>query len=276
MHPNENNVYREQQDHVSSHLATRSSLSVLITILLIAFAEFLLFSGMRQEAIILHAFVLVVVSISTVGQKDKYVAWTLQALMLLPLLRLINFSMPVFSGMVLYKYFYIYILLFIPIFLIIRHQSFSLLQLGLSFKNFVLYIPLSLVIGLLIAEAEFFVAPVVPLIPNMLFYNMVDIFLIMVFCVGLVEELMFRSLLQTRLEGIFGTTVGLIVTSLLFGIMSSGYGANDVLFASLVGLLLGYMFIKTRSLPFIALTHGLINVFLFSIIPLLGPGLGIL
>ena len=173
---NENNVYREQQDHVSSHLATRSSLSVLITILLIAFAEFLLFSGMRQEAIILHAFVLVVVSISTVGQKDKYVAWTLQALMLLPLLRLINFSMPVFSGMVLYKYFYIYILLFIPIFLIIRHQSFSLLQLGLSFKNFVLYIPLSLVIGLLIAEAEFFVAPVVPLIPNMLFYNMVDIF----------------------------------------------------------------------------------------------------
>ncbi|OPY22129.1 MAG: CAAX amino terminal protease self- immunity [Methanomethylovorans sp. PtaU1.Bin093] len=277
MQPNDDNFNGERQDLGSSNLATRSVRPVLATILLIAFAELLMFSGMRREAIILHTFVLIAVSISTVSQKDKYVAWALQALMLLPLLRLINFSMPVFSDMVLYRYFYIYIPLFIPIFLIIRHQSFSPVQLGLSFKKFVLYLPLSFVIGLLIAEAEFFIVPVVPLVPNMSFYNMVDIFLIMVFCVGLVEELVFRSLIQTRLEGLFGTTVGLIATSLLFGLMGSAYGTvSGVLFASLVGLILGYMFIKTRSLPFVALTHGLVNVFLFSLIPLLGPGIGIL
>lgn len=277
MQPNDDNVHVKRQDHELSRLATRSVRPVLATILLIAFAELFMFSGMRREAIILHTFVLIAVSISTVSQKDKCVAWALQALMLLPLLRLVNFSMPVFSEMVLYRYFYVYIPLFIPIFLIIRHQSFSLVQLGLSFKKFVLYLPLSFVIGLLIAEAEFFIVPVVPLVPNMSFYNMVDIVLIMVFCVGLVEELMFRSLIQTRLEGVFGTTVGLIATSLLFGVMSSAYGTGSgVLFASLVGLILGYMFIKTRSLPFVALTHGLVNVFLFSLIPLLGPGLGIL
>lgn len=277
MQPNDDNVNGKRQDLGSSALATRSVRPVLATILLIAFAELLMFSGMRREAMILHTFVLIAVSISTVSQKDKYVAWALQALMLLPLLRLINFSMPVFSEMVLYRYFYVYIPLFIPIFLIIRHQSFSSVQLGLSFKKFVLYLPLSFVIGLLIAEAEFFIVPVVPLVPNISFYNMVDIVLIMVFCVGLVEELVFRSLLQTRLEGVFGTTVGLIATSLLFGVMSSAYGTGSgVLFASLVGLILGYMFIKTRSLPFVALTHGLVNVFLFSLIPLLGPGLGIL
>lgn len=277
MQPNDDNVHVKRQDHELSRLATRSVRPVLATILLIAFAELFMFSGMRREAIILHTFVLIAVSISTVSQKDKCVAWALQALMLLPLLRLVNFSMPVFSEMVLYRYFYVYIPLFIPIFLIIRHQSFSLVQLGLSFKKFVLYLPLSFVIGLLIAEAEFFIVPVVPLVPNMSFYNMVDIVLIMVFCVGLVEELMFRSLIQTRLEGVFGTTVGLIATSLLFGVMSSAYGTGSgVLFASLVGLILGYMFIKTRSLPFVALAHGLVNVFLFSLIPLLGPGLGIL
>lgn len=277
MQPNDDNVNGKRQDLGSSALATRSVRPVLATILLIAFAELLMFSGMRREAMILHTFVLIAVSISTVSQKDKYVAWALQALMLLPLLRLINFSMPVFSEMVLYRYFYVYIPLFIPIFLIIRHQSFSSVQLGLSFKKFVLYLPLSVVIGLLIAEAEFFIVPVVPLVPNISFYNMVDIVLIMIFCVGLVEELIFRSLIQTRLEGVFGTTVGLIATSLLFGVMSSVYGTGSgVLFASLVGLILGYMFIKTRSLPFVALTHGLVNVFLFSLIPLLGPGLGIL
>nr|HML26918.1 CPBP family intramembrane metalloprotease [Methanomethylovorans sp.] len=153
MQPNDDNVHVKRQDHELSRLATRSVRPVLATILLIAFAELFMFSGMRREAIILHTFVLIAVSISTVSQKDKCVAWALQALMLLPLLRLVNFSMPVFSEMVLYRYFYVYIPLFIPIFLIIRHQSFSLVQLGLSFKKFVLYLPLSFVIGLLIAEA---------------------------------------------------------------------------------------------------------------------------
>jgi membrane protease YdiL (CAAX protease family) len=277
MQPNEENVHGKRQEHEFSRLATRSARPVLVTILFILFAELLMFSGIRGAAILLHMFVLIVVSISTVRIKDKYIAWALQALMLLPLLRLINFSMPVFSDLVLYRYFYVYVPLFIPIFLLIRHQSFSPIQLGLSFKNFVLYLPLSLVIGLLIAEGEYLIAPVGPLVPNMSFYNMVDIALIMIFCVGLVEELVFRSLLQTRLEGVFGSTVGLIATSLLFGVMSSGHGTGyEILFASVVGLILGYMFSKTHSLPFVALTHGLVNVFLFGLIPLLGPGLGIL
>lgn len=277
MQPNEEKVHGKLGGHDFSRLATRSVLPVLVTILLIVFAELLMFSGIRGAAILLHMFVLIVVSIGTVRIKDKYVAWALQALMLLPLLRLINFSMPVFSDLVLYRYFYVYIPLFIPIFLIIRYQSFSPLQLGLSFKNFVLYLPLSLIISLLIAEGEYFIAPVGPLVPNMSLYNIVDIALIMIFCVGLVEELMFRSILQTRLEGVLGSTVGLIVTSLLFGVMSSGYGTvSEILFASVVGLMLGYMFSKTRSLPLVALTHGLVNIFLFALIPLLGPGLGIL
>lgn len=262
------------EGHNLSLLATRSVRPVLVTILLLVLAELLMFAGIRGAAILLDMLVLIAVSISTVRIKDKYVAWALQALMLLPLLRLINFSMPVFSDMVLYRYFYVYIPLFIPIFLIIRHQSFSPIQLGLSFKNFVLYLPLSLVISLLIAEGEYLILPVGSLVPNMSLYNMVDIALIMIFCVGLVEELVFRSLLQTRLEGVFGSTLGLIVTSLLFGVMSSGYGTiSAIIFASVVGLMLGYMFSKTHSLPLVVLTHGLVNVFLFALIPLLGPGL---
>ena len=276
MQDSEKYAHGKRQEHDFSRLTTRSSLLVLLTILLIVFAELLMFSGIRGAAILLHTLLLIVVSIGTVSIKDKYVAWALQALMLLPLLRLINFSMPVFSEMVLYRYFYIYVPLFIPIFLIIRHQSFSSVQLGLSFKKFLLYLPLSLVIGLLIAELEYFIYPAVPLVPDTSFYNMMDVFLIMIFCVGLVEELVFRSILQTRLEGVFGPAIGLIATSLLFGIMSSTHGIGPgIIFASLVGLILGYMFIKTRSLPFVALTHGIVNVFLFSIIPLLGPGLGI-
>lgn len=276
MQPNEDNVYVKREGNDFSRMARRSVLPVLVTVLFIAIAEFLMLSGIKGAAILFHMFVLVIVSIGTVRIKDKYITWALQALMLLPLLRLINFSMPVFSEMVLYRYFYIYIPMFIPIFLIIRHQSFSPVQLGLSFKKLILYLPLSLVIGLLIAEAEYFIMSPGPIVPNMSLYNIVDVALIMVFCVGLVEELMFRSILQTRLEGVFGSTLGLILASLLFGLMSSIYGTvPEILFATVVGLILGYMFSKTRSLPFVALTHGLVNIFLFALIPLLGPGLGI-
>lgn len=276
MQPNEDSVYVKREEHDFSRVTGRSVLPVLVTVVLIAIAETLMFTGIKGAAILFHMFILVVVSISTVRIKDKYVTWALQALMLLPLLRLINFSMPVFSEMVLYRYFYIYIPMFVPIFLIIRYQSFSPVQLGLSFKRIILYLPLSLVVGLLIAEAEYFVMSPGPIVPNVSFYNMADVALIMVFCVGLVEELMFRAILQTRLEGVFGSTMGIIVTSLLFGLMSSVYGTlYEIIFASVVGLILGYMFSKSHSLPFVALTHGLVNIFFFALIPLLGPGLGI-
>jgi hypothetical protein len=47
-----------------------------------------------------------------------------------------------------------------------------------------------------------------------------------------------------------------------------------VLFTSMAGLAIGFFFHVTRSLP-LALTHGLVNVFLFGFIPHLGPGLGL-
>ncbi|MBC7197443.1 MAG: CPBP family intramembrane metalloprotease [Deferribacterales bacterium] len=277
MQPYKQNVNGKEKGYGIPPLAISSLIPVLASILLILCAEFLLFSGIQREAILIHTFVLIVVSIGTVQIKDKQITWVLQALMLLPLLRLINFSMPVFSTLVLYRYFYVYIPLFIPIFVIIRHQGFSMKQLGLSFKNILLYFPLSIVIGLVIAQAEYFIAPVSPLIRYISLYNMIDIFLIMIFCVGLVEELIFRSILQTRLEGLFGSIIGLIITSLLFGVMSPVYGTiYGIVFSVVTGLILGSIFMQTRSLPFVALIHGFSNVFLFGVIPFLGPGLGVI
>ncbi len=45
--------------------------------------------------------------------------------------------------------------------------------------------------------------------------------------VGAVEELIFRSILQTRLEKALGLRYGLLLTSALFGIMHSVYGVQE-------------------------------------------------
>jgi len=51
-------------------------------------------------------------------------------------------------------------------------------------------------------------------------------------------------------------------------------GLPMVLFTSMAGLAIGYLFQMTRSLPLIALTQGLVNVFLFGFISIWGRGLG--
>ncbi len=92
----------------------------------------------------------------------------------------------------------------------------------------------------------------------------------MIFFVGVVEEIIFRSILQNRLQMLLGNGTGLIFTSILFGLMHALYGSfYEVLYASFVGLFIGYLFYRTRSLPLAAMIHGIINVFIFGIIPLL-------
>jgi membrane protease YdiL (CAAX protease family) len=133
-----------------------------------------------------------------------------------------------------------------------------------------IYAPLSIVLGLLIAEGEYLIIRTNGLIPDLSTFNLLMLSIVMIFFVGLVEEIIFRSILQNRLQMMFGNWAGLIFTSVLFGLMHSGYGSiYEVIYASLVGFLIGYLFYRTRSLPFVAMLHGFINIFLFGVIPLL-------
>jgi membrane protease YdiL (CAAX protease family) len=93
---------------------------------------------------------------------------------------------------------------------------------------------------------------------------------VVLFYVGLIEEVIFRSLIQTRLEGLFGMTPGLLSASLLFGVMHSVYGEiTEIIYIFAVGIILGYMFQRTRSLPIVAMVHGIANIVLFVLLPLM-------
>lgn len=239
-----------------------------IPVLCITLAEVLLFSGKIELAIWVHIGILISLSLSNLFVKDPEVQRIHQALMLLPILRLINLSMPVFFETTLYTFVFVYGCLAIPVAVIIIHQHYSLEQIGISMRNIgtytVISIPLSFVLGLgeyLTIKAEY-------LIPDLTFENLLRLTFIMVFFVGLIEELIFRSILQTRLEHILSINESLLITSFLFGLMHSGYGTfYEILYTSFVGLLIGLIFCKTKSLPFIVILHGFINVFLFGVLP---------
>jgi membrane protease YdiL (CAAX protease family) len=243
-------------------------LYLVIPVLAIAFAELMIYSGRIIGAMEIYAALLLGLSLSMLYIKDDEVQKTYQALILLPVLRLVSLSMPVFYDITLYSFVFIYGLLTIPVTIALTHQGFTKEQLGITFKNIGIYVPLSIIMGLLLGVGEYIIIDTNYLIPDLSITTLLVLTLIMVFLVGLIEELIFRSILQNRLEVFLGSREGLIITSVLFGLMHSGYGnIVEIFYTIAVGFIIGYMFYRTRSLPLVTMIHGFINVFLFGVIP---------
>jgi len=246
----------------------RIRLFIAIPVVCIALAELLIFAGKLKFAIWLHIGVLIAFSLSNIVIKDLKVYRTYQALMLLPILRLVNLSMPVFFDTTLYTFIFVYAPLLIPLAIIVINQRFSFEHVGITAKNLPAYTILSIPIGFLLGLGEYLTIHPGYLIQDLSIGNLLKLTFIMVFFVGLVEELIFRSILQTRLEDALGVKEAVLIAGLLFGLMHSGYGTfHEVLYTGFVGLLIGFIFYKTRSLPFVVIVHGLVNVFLFGVLP---------
>ncbi|MDD3042308.1 MAG: CPBP family intramembrane metalloprotease [Methanosarcinaceae archaeon] len=238
----------------------------------IAFAELLIYSGKIKEAIFLHAIILIALSLSATVMKDEQVQKSYQALLLLPILRLVNLSMPTFFDMALYSFVFIYAPLAIPVAIAAMNQKMNRKELGLTFdKKLWLYISLAIPLSFLLGYGEYSTIRTGYLIPDLSLLNLLKLTVVMVFFVGFIEEILFRAMLQTRLSEAFGTLKGILLASFLFGIMHSGYGTPyEILYTSFVGFIIGIIFYKTQSLPFVTILHGLVNVFLFGVIPHMG------
>lgn len=257
----------EETDQEKSEIR-RIRLFTAVPILFIAFAELLLFSGRNGTAVWIHIITLIALSLSNLYIKDPKIHNIYQSLMLLPVLRLVNLSMPVFYDKTLYTFIFVYGPLAIPVAVIIMNQRKVLEQIGISRKNIGVYMILSIPLGFLVGLGEYLTIRPQSLIPDLTFESLLILSIIMIFFVGLVEELIFRSIIQTRLEQALSAIESILITSFLFGLMHSGYGTfYEILYTGFVGLFMGFAFYKTRSLPFVAVLHGLVNVFLFGILP---------
>lgn len=258
-----------QELSVKEEITTKQlRLYIAIPVLYIVIAELLIFFGRIEIAVWVHIGVLLTLSLSNIFLKNPKIHKIYMPLMLLSVLRIVNLSMPIFSK-TLYTFIFYYIPLAIPVAAIIVHQRNSFEEIGITKKHLLIYIVLAVPLSFLLGLGEYMVIRPGYLIPDLSFENLLMLIIIMVLCVGLVEELIFRSILQSRLEQALSIPEALLITSLLFGLMHSGYGNYyEILYTSFVGLVIGLIYYKTRSLPFVAVLHGCINVFLYGILPL--------
>lgn len=271
----ENKSYMETEK-LKSPETRNKKVYVGIPILAIVFAEILIYFGRIKEALWIHIIILMGLSLSITFMKNGEIYKTYQALMLLPLLRIVNLSMPIFFDITLYSFVFTYAPLAVPIMIAVAYQQLTHEEMGITLRRIWLYLPLSVLIGFGLGVGEYLIIRTGYLIPNLSLLNLLKLTVVMVFFVGLVEEIIFRAVLQTRLNIIFGAWEGILLSSMLFGFMHAGYGTfYEVLYTFFVGAVIGYMFYKTRSLPLVTLVHGFVNVFLFGVIPHISPVLGL-
>jgi uncharacterized protein len=236
-----------------------------LPVFLIISAEMLIFAGQMKAAMIVHALnVVLLISISLYIDNKIFAI-----LMLLPLFRLLNAAMPVFFNLTLYSYPLVYAPMFLPIYLIMKEGILSRSEAGITFKDFWFYLPLALAVGFSLGWGEYNVLHPGMLLPNLDVKSILILCITMILFVGVVEEFVFRSALQTVLEARLGSVAGLLVASIIFGVMHSGYRLpQEILYVFFAGLVFGLLFRLSKSLPIIALAHGVTNISLFLVAPI--------
>ncbi len=256
-------------------------LSLVVPIVLISLAEFFFFTKHLELPITLHGINLlycVMVPLLLNLRPQLF-----QAFSLVSVLRMMNIGMPVFFDMTIYWLPFIYLPVIVVGLMIARpdfsggvltfRMALTVVKDRLSkldIKTFGAYLGGGLGLGALLGLLEYEILRPEELIPDMTLGSLLALGVVMFLFVGLGEELVFRYLLQDRLKAVTGTVGAILLASLVFATMHSGYSSAPYLvYVFFIGLVFGISYEKTRSLFFVAVLHGSINFFLFSIYPYL-------
>jgi membrane protease YdiL (CAAX protease family) len=237
----------------------------LLSISLIIVGEALLFGGYRAFGVGVQALNIVAVAIVVAALHEERVQ-LVEALALISVFRVFNLSFALAPSVTLYWLVIVYGVMYIPLILIIVHEKMSRSDIGIdNVRRSLLLLPLGAVIGIGFAFIENAILPNSVLIPNFSTIELIQLSIVMIFFVAVVEELLFRVVLQRQLIDRSGAVVGILLTSVIFGAMHAGYAnVYELLFATAAGVVLGVAFYKTRNLAFVVTIHAINNIVLFS------------
>ncbi|NJO07792.1 MAG: CPBP family intramembrane metalloprotease [Chloroflexaceae bacterium] len=124
--------------------------------------------------------------------------------------------------------------------------------------------------GVPLGYLEYSILQPEPIIPQVSLVYIVVPFLIILISTGLMEELVFRGIMQHTVNEVLGKTASIVLVALIFAVLHIGYKSLiDFAFVLTVGLLYGWFVSRTGSILGVTISHGLINTMLFVILPAL-------
>jgi membrane protease YdiL (CAAX protease family) len=244
----------------------------LFSISLIFAGEGLIFTGYRVLGVGAQALNIIAVAVIVVALHGERVQ-LVEALALISVFRLVDvaFSLVsiIHSVATLYSWVAIYGVMLIPIIAIVAHQKLNRHDLGLTGGLRLTYlIPFGALVGVGLGLIEYAILGNTPLIPNASASELIWLSIVMIFFVALVEELLFRVLLQPQLIERSGAIAGILITSVIFGVMHAGYAnVYELLFTTGAGVVFGVAFYKTKNLPFVVTMHAVDDILLYGVLP---------
>jgi len=185
-----------------------------------------------------------------------------------PLIRILSLSLPLTRFPVVIWYLVTSIPLFAAALVATRTLGYTWPELGLTLHGWPLQIAFGLS-GLAFGAVEYLILRPEPLVGALAWQQLWPAALILLLCTGLLEEIIFRGLLQ-RAAGDVLLRWGMPYVALVFAVLHIGYrSVVDVLFVLAVGLVFGWFVQRTGSLLGVTLSHGLTNIVLFLVMPFL-------
>ena len=144
--------------------------------------------------------------------------------------------------------------------------GYKITDIGLNFKAFSVQFAVAST-RFLFGVTEYFILKPSPLITKFTWQEIWLSALVLLMTTGLVEEVIFRSVLQRTAIAVFKWR-GIVYVSLLFAVLHMGFLSwLDVIFVFMVALFFGWIVTKTGSLVGVTLAHGITNSILFLVAP---------
>lgn len=141
---------------------------------------------------------------------------------------------------------------------------------GFSKEKLLKYSLIGLAIGIPTGTAEYLILQPAAAFPVFELKYLLRDMVYMILFVGIGEELLFRGIIQQDLSRAFGWKWGLLGASLLFSVMHLTWRSVPELgFVFVAGLILGLLYLRTKSLVASIIAHGINNVVLVAVLPYL-------
>ena len=203
--------------------------------------------------------------------EERNSSYLFMTIALAPLIRIISLYAPLSEFYFMQWFPILSIPIFFAAFLLILFQHLDERDIGLVLKA--RQIPLQLAIcltGIPFGYIEYFILEPNPLIFELSFRSLFAPIMIMLVCTGFAEELVFRGIIQHNAIRYFNPGLGIFFTTVLFAVMHVGnWSVLDVVFVFFIGYFYGYCMRFTGSIIGTSISHGLTNVVLFLLMPLI-------
>lgn len=201
----------------------------------------------------------------------KDTSYLLMSIAIAPLIRILSLCAPVYRFHFLQWFPMMTIPLFSAAIILISFQHLNEQDVGLVLK--LRQMPLQLAIcctGIPFGCIEYLILKPNPLIEELSFRSLLAPIIIIMVCTGFIEELIFRGIIQYNAIKYFNSGLGIFFGTLLFAVMHIGnLSLLDVVFVFIIGYIYAYLVKFTGTIIGVSISHGLTNILLFLLLPLM-------